>query len=150
MQTPIITTQRVFLALWPDDGIREQLADHASQWSWGPGCVQYLPADWHVTLHYIGNVGADQLVQIAANAGVPFQPFELVMDQPSIWPHGLAVLGATRLPKPLQTLHDQLGQAICRLGLKVAIRPYQPHVTLARHAGEEVSLPLTPIRARLA
>ena len=33
MQAPIVRTQRVFLALWPDDGVREQLAADANQWA---------------------------------------------------------------------------------------------------------------------
>lgn len=138
MQTPSAPTRRVFLALWPDDCVREQLALHANQWTWGAGCEQYQPADWHVTLHFIGNVGANQSVQIAANAGVPIQPFELVMDQPSIWHQGLAVVGATKVPKPLQSLHDRLGQVLRRMGLNIETRPYRPHVTLARQAGEAI------------
>ncbi len=67
-------TQRLFLALWPDDSVRDQLAAHASQWTWPPVCVRYAPVNWHVTLNFIGNVSADQAADIAASANVPFQP----------------------------------------------------------------------------
>ena len=79
-------------------------------------------------------------------ACVPFQPFELVLDQPTRWPHGLAVLGAAEVPAPLQVLHDRLGDALRTLGLPVETRPYQPHVTLARRA-DAVVVPamLTPV-----
>jgi 2'-5' RNA ligase len=127
-------TQPLFLALWPDDQVLGQLVAHARQWTWPSGCVPYAPEDWHVTLHFIGHVDADQVADIAANAGVPFQPFELILDQPERWPHGLAVLCATALPKPLRTLYDRLGHALRGLDLPVETRPYQPHTTLARHA----------------
>ena len=40
------------------------------------------PADWHVTLHFIGDVATEQIEAIAACAAVPLQPFDLVLDQP--------------------------------------------------------------------
>jgi len=132
---PLVTrTQRLFLALWPDDRVREQLVAHASQWVWPTGCVRYRPADWHITLHFIGDVAADRVEGIAASADVPFQPFELVLAQPGLWPHGLAVLRATEVPVPLQALYDRLGQELRALDLAVETRSYQPHATLARHA----------------
>jgi len=133
--TNVTSTQRLFLALWPEDEVRTQLTAHTRQWRWPAGCARYLPADWHVTLHFIGNVGADQTEGIASGADVPFQPFVLKLDQPQLWPHGLAVLCASGLPQPLQALYDQLAQVLHGLGLAVEARPYQPHVTLARRAG---------------
>lgn len=136
--TPPPHTQRLFLALWPDGAVQQQLIAHARQWTWPPGCVPYLPADWHLTLHYIGPVAADRVPHIAAHVGVPFQPFELVLDQPRLWPRGLAVLGATALPPSLQTLHERLGHALRGLELPVESRPFQAHVTLARRADAAV------------
>ncbi|MFZ2662941.1 RNA 2',3'-cyclic phosphodiesterase [Rhodoferax sp.] len=127
-------TQRLFLALWPDDGVRGQLVDHADQWLWPAGCVRYAPADWHVTLHFIGDVATGKVEAIASGAEVPFQPFELVLDQPKIWPRGLAVLCASERPAALNRLHAQLGQALGALDLALDMRPYVPHVTLARQA----------------
>lgn len=135
----VARTQRLFLALWPDDATRGQLAAHARQWRWPLGCVQYLPADFHVTLHFIGPVQTDQVENIGANAGVPFQPFKLVLDLPMRWPHGLAVLGATEVPVPLQALHDRLGDTLRRLDLPMETRPYRPHVTLARRADAAIA-----------
>jgi 2'-5' RNA ligase len=65
---------------------------------------------------------------------MPCQPFELVLDQTGLWPHGLAVLRATEVPIPLQALYDRLGQELRALDLAVETRSYQPHATLARHA----------------
>lgn len=134
-QVPAPTKQRLFLTLWPDDDVRGQLLAHAGQWRWPAGCVNYVQADFHATLHFIGPVAAGQVEHLAACADVPFQPFEWVLDQPMLWPHGLAVLGARNIPDSLQTLHDRLGEVLRQLGLPVESRAYRPHVTLARHAG---------------
>ena len=127
-------SRRLFLALWPDQSVRSQLAAHACQWTWPPTCVRYAPADWHVTLHFLGHVALGQVAAIEASAAVPFQPFELVLAQPELWHHGLAVLCPANVPAPLSALHERLGHALRQLGLPVEARPYRPHVTLARHA----------------
>lgn len=74
------------------------------------------------------------MVFMAANAGIRPQTFDLRLDRPMLWPRGLAVLGATEVPEPLLALHDRLGHALRGLDLPIETRPYQPHVTLARHA----------------
>ena len=143
-QKPVVShTQRLFLALWPDGPARHQLSLHARAWTWPPDCVQYLPVDWHVTLHFIGEVPTVRVADIAANVVLPFQAFECVLERPRLWPHGLAVLCANKVPAALQDLHDRLGDALCGLGLPVETRPYCPHVTLARRADTAV-LPVIP------
>lgn len=133
------SSQRLFLALWPDDCLRGQLSAHAAQWLWPAGCVRYAPEDWHVTLHFMGDVAAEKVHAIAAGAALPFQPCDLVFDQPRLWPHGLAVLCAPALPAALKNLHEALGQALCTLDIALDRRPYVPHITLARHA--EAAIP---------
>lgn len=103
--------------------------------------MQYAPADWHVTLHFIGPVQAERVADISAYANVPLRPFDWTLDQPMLWPHGLAVLGTTELPKPLQALHERLGDVLRGLGLAIESRRFQPHVTLARRA--EAAIPPT-------
>ncbi len=127
-------TQRLFLALWPDHAAKGKIAEHARRWVLPSGCVPYAPVDWHVTLHFIGNVFAERVPDIAAGVGVPLEPFELVLDQPQLWPQGLAVLCASEVPAALQALHDRLGRALRGLNQAVDGRPYQPHLTLARRA----------------
>jgi 2'-5' RNA ligase len=135
-------TRRLFLALWPDADVREQLAAHADQWLWPAGCTRYAPADWHVTLHFIGDVASEKVEAIAACAAVPFQPFDLALEQPRLWARGLAVLGASEVPVALKMLHERLGQVLRGLDLALDTRPYVPHVTLARHA--EAAIPPIP------
>lgn len=127
-------TQRLFLALWPDDGVRAPLAAHVDLWQWPAGCVRYAPVDWHVTLHFIGDVASEKVDLIANCAEVSFRPFVLQLDQPRLWPRGLAVLCAAEVPLALKMLHDQLGQALGALDVALDPRPFVPHVTLARQA----------------
>jgi len=133
--TPSVNhTQRLFLALWPDDDVRQQFIAHSRLWTWPAGCNPYLPEDWHLTLHFLGPVKTDRVADIVALAAVPFQPFTLMLNLPTCWPQGLAVLCPSQVPPALQALHERLGAALRRLDLPVEARPYQPHVTLARRA----------------
>jgi len=130
---------RLFLALWPDDDVREQLAVQRGLWTWPAEGAVYQPGDWHVTLHFIGTVGADRVDAISSGLDVPLEPFELRLDQPQVWPRGVAVLCAGTVPHQLRQLHDRIGAALQALGLPVDARPYRAHVTLARRAAGAVA-----------
>lgn len=85
----------LFLALWPDDQVRRRIADHARRWTFPRTSKLYRPADWHVTLHFLGNVPAERVPEIDTSAVVQLNPFELVLDRPEVWRGELAVMSPT-------------------------------------------------------
>jgi 2'-5' RNA ligase len=125
---------RLFLALCPGPDVQAALAAHVAAWQWPASDGRYAPADWHVTLHFIGPVQRQRIDELRAGLAVPMAPFELHFGSPALWPHGLAVLLPQAVPRGLQQLHDRLGQALLGLGLRPDARPYRPHITLARRA----------------
>ncbi len=129
---------RLFLALWPDAAVRRRVAAHADAWALPAGRGRMSPDDWHVTLHFLGSVAADRIPAVAEALEVRCEPFELVLDQPRLWPGGLAVVEAAVVPAPLEALHAALAQSLVRLDLPVEQRRFRPHVTLARHAAGAV------------
>lgn len=133
-QAPASAQARVFLALCPGPDVAAALAQHAESWDWPAGAARYASADWHVTLHFMGQVARSRIDELRAGLAVPMTPFELRFGEPALWPHGLAVLLPIATPPALAALHAQLGRAVRRLGLKTDERPYRPHLTLARHA----------------
>lgn len=135
---------RLFLALCP--GVTEQaaLTTHAAAWQWPAGAARYAPADWHVTLHFLGALPLSRLPELRAALAVPLTPFELRFGQAELWPHGLAVLLPLSVPAALQQLHARLEQALQGLGLTTDTRPYRPHLTLARHAAQALPPALAP------
>ena len=47
----------------------------------------------------------------------------------------IAVLAPDAVPPELRALHDALGKGLAALSLPFDVRPYRPHVTMARRAG---------------
>jgi 2'-5' RNA ligase len=139
-------TFRLFLAIWPDDEVRQRVTRHHAGWALPSGSLIYQPQDWHVTLHFLGSVADERVVEVAAGLHLPLQPCELILDQPELWRGGLAVLAATSVPSALMSFHDRLAVALRGLDLPVESRPWRPHLTLARRAvTAQLPTPITPV-----
>lgn len=125
---------RLFLGLWPDEGVRQALVEHQAAWPWPPGTSVVAPQKLHLTLHFLGDVECHAIEPLQqALHGV--RCGELVMDwsQAERWGGGLAVLRTA--PNPvLDVLHAQVGEVLRQQALPVETRPFKPHVTLARKA----------------
>lgn len=122
---------RLFLAIWPNSPTHRKLADVESNMAWPIGTRLTEPKNWHVTLHFIGNVPAERLSEIAHKLKVPFDPFFITLKRRVSWDH-LTVLEPDSITAPLASLHQQLGAALRELHLPVESRPFRPHLTLGR------------------
>jgi RNA 2',3'-cyclic 3'-phosphodiesterase len=125
---------RLFLGLWPDAGTRAALLAHAAAWDWPDAARRTRPERLHVTLHFIGNVAADRLPALQGGLQVDWGGGELVLDQATVWPGGIAVLEAKQVTPSLRALHGALADRLRALDLPLESRPWRPHVTLARMA----------------
>lgn len=127
-------TVRLFTALWPDERLRGAIAAWQDEWQWPRQAARVKAEGLHLTLHFLGDVAAPRVAEIARGLRAPAEPFELSLGQGEVWPNGVAVLRPLATPPALQRLHATLAEAIARLQVPVDPRPYKPHVTLARRA----------------
>ncbi|TFW33270.1 RNA 2',3'-cyclic phosphodiesterase [Massilia horti] len=132
-------TTRLFLALWPEQGIRDQLAQWRDAWRWPQGAASVPDDKLHVTLHFLGNQPSERVPEIMQGLAVPFAPFRLSLGQAKLWPHGIAVLEPHMEPDELLQLHADLAQALVALGLLPEERKYRPHVTMSRRAPNAIA-----------
>jgi 2'-5' RNA ligase len=142
-------TSRLFVALWPPDGVRDALRAARDAWMWPPGSALVSDQRLHLTLHFLGAVPRARIDALmpALDVGVP--PFELRFGRPALWPHGIAVLEPARAPARLLQLHASLADALRGAGIAVEARPFRPHVTLARRAiGAAPPVEAEPLRWR--
>jgi 2'-5' RNA ligase len=128
------STARLFLALWPDAHVREQLRARRDAWTWPRGASPVHTDKLHMTLHFLGDQPAETLPALLDGLAVPFTPFALGVTQAALWHNGIAVLAPPAAPQALLALQGRLSQALLALGLQPEARTYRPHVTMARRA----------------
>lgn len=134
--------QRLFVALWPGDAVREQLASYRRQWPLGSSARHSADEGLHLTLHFIGAYPRARRPSLddALNE-VRAERFKLSLGEPTVWRGGIAVLLASP-HEALSHLHARVGAALSKLGVTLDARPFAPHITFARRAAPE--LPAVP------
>jgi len=137
---------RCFIAIWPAAAERRALALALTGARWPSTAAQVPPANWHLTLHFIGPVPAASLPGLPSALRVPVEPFSLEFGATAVWTGGLVVLLPLGPTPALLALHEALARRLLGAGLPVEQRPFKPHVTLARRA-VGYSPPGTPLRS---
>ncbi|WP_198116005.1 RNA 2',3'-cyclic phosphodiesterase [Massilia rhizosphaerae] len=127
-------TTRLFLALWPDDAVRDQLRAWRDAWTWPRGATPVHTAKLHVTLHFLGNQPTARLPDLLDGFQVPFDSFRLQFGRAELSHNGIGWLAPHGEPRGLLDLHARLSDALLALGLTPEARTYRPHVTMARRA----------------
>lgn len=128
-------TWRLFLGLWPPPGVRAAIEHVSTQWRWPAAARRTAPDRLHITLHFLGDVAVEQVpVLVEALRPLQWKGCTLELDRVEVWPGGIAVLEAGKVPPPLRQLHADLATVLAQLALPVESRRYRPHVTLARKA----------------
>jgi len=140
-------TRRLFLALWPEAGERQQLATLAARVA---RRRRTLDAHLHLTLVFLGATDPARLSAYEA-ALADFTPptLELTLDRYGYWPQSRILwLGSRHTPPELYELVADLHQRLRGCGFAPERRAFQAHITLARnHPGPApVEPPVAPIR----
>jgi 2'-5' RNA ligase len=148
-------TRNLFFALAPDHGLRHALGAHVARLhaEWGGRAVS--PAKLHMTLLFLDAL-PDPLPQgivdaaREAAASVAHAPFELVVDRADRFGRRVGWLGCSRMPEPLQSLHDALAEAARAREVPVRREDrYVPHVTALRDPRQPAPHAIDPLRWRV-
>jgi 2'-5' RNA ligase len=126
-------TERLFVALWPDDGVRAQLTQVCSRFALEGGRV-IASLNLHVTLVFLGNADAERRGCIEQALGsVAAGAFDIAFTHAE-WRRrtGIVWLAMDEAPAPLLALVADLRTALAACGHAPESRPYRLHLTLAR------------------
>ncbi|XOF34845.1 MAG: RNA 2',3'-cyclic phosphodiesterase [Candidatus Electrothrix sp. YB6] len=124
---------RLFIALDLPETLRERLQLICCGL---PGARWVPPEQYHLTLHFIGEVDGAELRNIRdCLATVESEPFSLQPEgigffPPRKKPHTLWV--GVRQEEQLTCLHNRIGSALIGIGMELEKRKFAPHITLAR------------------
>ena len=124
------TIRRLFLALWPNDTLRRQLAAVARRCSRHPVPV----ANLHMTLVFLGRSSEMQRqCYCQAVSDIRLESFEMQLDYLGAWARqGIQWLGCSSVPAVLPELVRELGSALAECEFETDKRSFVPHVTLSR------------------
>jgi RNA 2',3'-cyclic 3'-phosphodiesterase len=128
---------RTFFALWPSEEVRTELARRASLVAKACSGRPPRPDTLHLTLVFIGATPRERVTSLQSLMnGIRLPRFTLRLDQCGWWRHnGIAWAGTRAVPEPLIALQQALARGAEKLGFSLDVRPYAPHLTLARDAG---------------
>ncbi|MBU6421650.1 MAG: RNA 2',3'-cyclic phosphodiesterase [Gammaproteobacteria bacterium] len=141
--------QRLFFALWPDEALRHTLYKETRRAVRASGGKPVPAENFHITLAFLGHLdAAGALAANAAAEATTGEGFDLVLDRMGFWADArVAWLGAQTIPEAGSRFAAALREALRTRGIAVDIRPFLPHVTLARKVSKPGSLgTLRPIR----
>lgn len=97
------------------------------------------PAGIHLTLKFLGDVPADNIAQVskALDRGVAgMSPFLLTAERLGVFPNWrrprVVWVGLSGALNALQSLHENVEQAMTKLGFEPEARKFNPHLTIGR------------------
>jgi 2'-5' RNA ligase len=128
-------SSRLFFALWPEIGVRKQLAAWQRKLQQGGNARVLRPWTLHLTLVFLGQTPAEQLDTVRdAAAGAGGRAAELLLDEAGYWPHNHIVwAGCTAPPPALIELQLALVKRLAAAGVALDAKPFYPHVSLLRN-----------------
>lgn len=140
--SPADPAQRLFLALWPDDGVRAQFESVRRQLPLYGGRL-VAARNLHATLVFLGTTGSARRTCLErALASVGGDAFELALTKVEYRRRGGMVwLSAAENPSALGDLLAGLNAALAACGHVPEPRPYRAHVTLARDVRHAATAP---------
>ena len=140
---------RLFFALEIPGELALQIADWRQRQLPAAG-REVPPANFHITLAFLGNVEEQRLEQLCAQTDQLLQrqghaPGQLHLNQVGYWPRpGIYWLGPSDWPMQL----DQLASALAKRGNTIGARHkrsnYRPHLTLFRGCQDAPPAPTLP------
>lgn len=127
--------RRIFFALWPDDSIRQWLLLLLNELNFDHNHGRVIPvANWHMTLHFIGNVSAQTLTCLQnVSISLSAEQFDLSIDVSGYFKKPkLLWLGCSKIPAALSQLHQQLAIQLSDCGFRPETRGFTPHISIVR------------------
>lgn len=126
--------QRLFFALWPDDALRHTLYKETRGAARASGGKPVPAENFHITLAFLGHLDAKgAAAACAAASDAQGESFNLVLERLGFWADAHVVwLGPAGIPEAGSRFAAGLRQALRARGIKVDVRPFLPHLTIAR------------------
>ncbi|HVC30312.1 MAG TPA: RNA 2',3'-cyclic phosphodiesterase [Steroidobacteraceae bacterium] len=130
--------RRLFFALWPDERMREALAEATRETARASGGWPVPAGNLHVTMAFLGSVPQRRLGELAeaARAAAPGPERDalgLSFDHLEYWRAAQLLCVAPAEPSaPAAALAGRLQARLAQSGFAPDLKPFRPHVTVVR------------------
>ena len=126
---------RVFIALWPSAELRDAIARAVRI---PPDCRAVPPANYHLTLCFLGAVPDARVPTLAAAvSALPVKPFAFELGATGRFAQAaVAWIGPHTDSAALRHLQSDVARRLSVLGFAFDARDFSPHVTVARRCRE--------------
>lgn len=141
--------KRIFLALWPDDAMRQQLYEAQKKLKRDPelrpvlqSARSVIPDNIHMSLHFIGSVSLDVLQSLEVCLDeVRCKSFAMSVSTAGCFPRSRVFwLGLKNIPPELAELERQTAACVQQCIEDYRRLPYRAHITLFRKAKTSLEL----------
>ncbi|MDX1578871.1 MAG: RNA 2',3'-cyclic phosphodiesterase [Gemmatimonadota bacterium] len=131
-------TARLFVAIRFPEEVRERIAEATTALRELPGVRWGRPAQYHLTLRFLGDTGTERIPVITdqiREAARPLDPFDLTLEGAGAFPsveRARVIWAGIRATDELSELHQRIERALEGAGFQPEPREFRPHVTLGR------------------
>ncbi|POT55900.1 RNA 2',3'-cyclic phosphodiesterase [Citrobacter amalonaticus] len=136
-------SKRLFFAIELPGAVREQIVHWRAEQFPAEAGRPVAAENLHLTLAFLGEIGADKQQALSTLAGRIRQPgFTLALNDAGQWLRSRVVwLGMRQPPRGLLQLASMLRSQAARSGCYQSPQPFHPHITLLRDASHAVAIP---------
>jgi RNA 2',3'-cyclic 3'-phosphodiesterase len=137
MRAPAERRLRLFFALWPSASMQAELAAAARAVIGALRSGRPVPPEnLHLTLAFLGSVpesALQRLEESVAGSASAAVAVEVTFDALEYWPRAEIVCAAANaMPREAAAFAEALKQKLTSRGFAPDLKPFRPHVTLAR------------------
>ncbi|AFI85596.1 RNA 2',3'-cyclic phosphodiesterase [Methylophaga nitratireducenticrescens] len=142
-----LTPGRYFFALSPDTSSRMQIQHIMKRLPDDSALKLQTTANLHQTLLFLGQLEQQQInALLKQTESIHFPAINMQFDHLSYWEEPKIFCLTSRDPDTeLYNLVSQLEYIASEAGINVEVKPYRPHITLARKASVPLDVPIAPV-----
>lgn len=142
---------RLFIAIPLADAVAAELAAVSARLrSAADGLRWTAPESWHITLEFLGNTTPAQYGCLTARlAAVSSPPVPIRLSGLGVFDRAGAFYASVDLAPPLVALQRLVVATTALCGFQPEIRPFYPHITLARSKGQGRARQVGELMAKL-
>lgn len=142
---------RLFVGIPLADAVINELSTISARLCSGNDGLRWSsPESWHITLQFLGNTSLEKYECLAARLHeVHSPPIPIALESIDIFDRTGVLFIGVRLTPELLVLQQRVTAATSLCGFAPEIRPYHPHITLARSKGKGHAQGLRELKARI-